>query len=481
MKKIMLIYPPGGLYQRGEDRCQLNIAKSSANSMRACNDLGYASAVLKKRGYDIFLKDYQSENLSLDNLKDDIKAYTPDVIFLSTTNPTLFDDLKIINDIKSSHPEIVFILKGAVFFNCREELFKDINFSCADYMIGGEEEFIIGDLIDSHFNNKNNLPDIKGIIYKQDGKFIINPNPCFDEDLNSLPFPDRYAMNNKLYLMPDTGEPLATISVSRGCPSSCIYCLSPVISGRRVRFRTVQNVLDEIKECFFKHNIRNFFFKADTFTINKSWTVGLCRCIINSELYGRIRWVANSRADTADKEMFEYMKKAGCFLVAFGLESGSDETLKKIKKNTSVEKNYNAVQTAKKAGLQTAGFYIIGFPWETKQDLEKTKTAMLKNNTDFIELHIATPFAGTELYNMLYSKNKIHNEIYGKSHFICINAFDSDLTPAYVEDYRRKAVLQYYLRPEYIIPKVLYGIKTPKILINYIKYGLRLIKNSIIR
>ncbi len=479
MKKIMLIYPPGELYQRGEDRCQLNVSKSSANSMRACNDLGYASAVLKQRGYGIFLKDYQSENLTIDNLKCDIKSYMPDVIFLSTTNATLFDDLKIIKDIKNLYQNISFILKGAVFFNCREELLTDVDFSCIDYMIGGEEEFIIGDLIDSHFNNKDNLANIKGIIYRKDGKYIINPNSDFDQDLNSLPFPDRDEMNNKLYIMPDTGEPLATISTSRGCPSSCIYCLSPIISGRKVRYRNAQNVLEEMKECYFKHNIRNFFFKSDTFTINRNWTIELCKSIINSDLYGKIRWVANSRTDTTDDEMLKLMKEAGCFLVAFGLESGSDETLKKIKKNTSVEKNFNAVQLAKKAGLQTAGFYIIGFPWETKQDIEQTKKAMFKNNTDFIELHIATPFAGTELYNMLYSQNKIHNEIYGKNHFTCIDTFDTDLTPAYVEDFRRKAVLEYYLRPKYILSKVVNSIKTPKILMNYIKYGLRLVKNSI--
>ncbi len=480
MKKIMLIYPPGDIYQRGEDRCQLNINKSAVNSARACNDLGYASSILKNRGYSTFLKDYQSEKLNINNLYTDIKNFLPDVIFLSTTNATMFDDIKIINNIKKIYPDIVFILKGAVFYNCPQDIFNIADLNNIDYMIGGEEEFIIGDLLDAHFNNKKEIPNIQGIVYKDNNKFIITPNTNFEDNLDSLPFPDRYAMNNKLYTIPDTGEPLATISTSRGCPSSCIYCLSPVISGKKVRFRSAQNIIEEMEECYFKHNIRNFFFKADTFTINKQWTVELCKKISESHLNGKIRWVANSRVDTVDEEMLNCMKKAGCFLVAFGLESGTDKTLKNIKKNTTVEKNYNTIRMAKKAGLQTVGFYIIGFPWETKEDIEKTKKAIFKNNTDFIEVHIATPFVGTELYNMLNKENKIHNEIYGKNHFNCINTFDTDLTPSYVEKYRRKIVFQYYIRPNYIIPKLIQIIKTPKILLNYIKYGIRLIKNTLL-
>ncbi|MCD7739766.1 MAG: B12-binding domain-containing radical SAM protein, partial [Candidatus Gastranaerophilales bacterium] len=463
----MLIYPPGDLYQRGEDRCQLNINKSSVNTIRACNDLGYAAAVLKNNGYSIYLKDYQSENLGIDNLFIDIKNYNPDVIFISTTNATVIDDLKIIKDIKNLYPSIIFILKGAIFFNCNYELFKNIDFSCADYMIGGEEEFVISDLINAHFNNKKDLSKIQGIVYKSSDKFIITPHITFNDNLNLLPFPDRGEMNNNLYIMPDTGESLATISTSRGCPSSCIYCLSPHISGRKVRFRSAQNILEEMEECYNKYKIRNFFFKSDTFTINKQWTIELCKKISESNLNNKIRWMANSRVDTIDEEILAAMKAAGCSVIAFGLESGSDESLKKMKKNTTVEKNYNAVQMAKKAGLQTVGFYIIGFPWETKEHLEETRKAILRNNTDFIELHIATPFTGTELYDMVNNVGKIENQIYGKNHFTCAINYTTDLTPEYVEEFRRKVVLQYYLRPNYIITKTLYGILRPKVLCNY--------------
>ncbi len=479
MKKIMLIYPPGVPYQRGEDRCQLNISQSCANSIRACNDLGYASAILKKRGYDIFLKDYQGEKLGLDDLLKDVENQKPDVVFLSTTNATVFDDIEILNKIKNKKPETVIILKGAIFYNCDDNLLSKINTEPLDYLIGGEEEFIIGDLIDYHFNSIDKIPNISSILYKKEGKFIKSKNNDFCEDLDSIPFPDRQEMNNDLYLMPDTEEKLATISTSRGCPSSCIFCLSPHISGKKVRFRSTDNVLEELEECYFKYKIRNFFFKADTFTIDKNWCKELCNKIINSKLKGKINWVANSRVNTIDYELLKLMKKAGCSLVAFGLESGSDESLDKMKKNTTQEQNYKAVQMAKKAGLKTFGFYVIGFTWEDFSHFELTKKAMFKNSTDFIELHIATPFWGTEFYEMLKKENKITDEIYGKSHFNYINSINKNLNPDDVERFRRKTVLQYYLRPTYLFNKILGSIFKPKILYNYCKYGLRLVRNSL--
>ena len=477
MKKIMLIYPPGAMYQRGEERCQLNIDKSSANSMRACNDLGYASSVLKKAGYSIFLKDYQSEKLSLTDLLFDVEKQQPDVIFISTTNATIFSDLEICKQIKKKYKNIVIILKGAIFFDCSEKLLSKIDIISVDYMIGGEAEFIIDKLINYHFCSPEKISEINNIIYKSNNQFIKTMQGKFCEDLDLLPFPDRGEMKNELYVMPDTNEKLATISTSRGCPSSCIYCLSPKISGKKVRFRSAENIIKEIEECYYKFGIKNFFFKSDTFTINNEWTNELCRKIISSSLYRKIHWVANSRTDTVNYELLQLMKKAGCNLIAFGIESGSDESLKKMGKNVTSEQNYQAVQLAKKAGLKTFGFYIIGFPWENETHLNLTKEAMLKNDTDFIELHIATPFYGTELYKILEREGKIQEEVLGEHHFNCLTAINSELSVDYVNNFRRDTVLQYYLRPKYIIKKCFQSIKNPIILFNYMKYGIRLIKN----
>ena len=133
----------------------------------------------------------------------------------------------------------------------------------------------------------------------------------WDDDLDAQPFPARELMRNELYIRPDTKEPMATIQTARGCPSQCVFCLTPEISGKRVRFRSPQNVLDEMIECYEKHHIRNFFFKADTFTINPAWVKEMCELIIGSRIYGKIEFTANSAAyskakASADTEAFAF-------------------------------------------------------------------------------------------------------------------------------------------------------------------------------
>ena len=267
MKKVMLIYPPGEVYQRGEDRCQINVEASVSNALRACNDLGSIASILKDK-YEVFLKDYPAEKLNFETLKTDFLSFNPDIIFISITNGSIFEDLSVIAKIKELKKDIRVILKGALFFNPEQDLFDELDLSNVDYLIGGEVEFIISDLLE-----ENNVESIQGISYKKDGKWVSNHLVEFCSDLDSVPFPARELMNNNLYINPATNRPMATISTSRGCPSSCIYCVSPIISGRKVRYRSPKSVLEELKECFNIHTICDFFFKSDTFTINKDWVI----------------------------------------------------------------------------------------------------------------------------------------------------------------------------------------------------------------
>jgi len=476
MKKVFLIYPSGELFQRGEERCQSNVKSSTSTSMRACNDLGYCAAVLRNE-YDIFLKDYQSENLTTDDLLRDLEEQKPEVVFISITNTTIFDDLKTVNHIKKIVPHACIILKGAIFYNPEEEMLSSIDLSQVDYLIGTEAECIISQLLKAHFGDKQELQNINGILYKQDEKWIKTDFKCHFENLDELPFPARDLMNNALYVRPDTGEMQATIATSRGCPSSCIFCLTPTITGRKLRLRSAQNIYEELLECYEKFGIKNFFFKSDTFTIDKHWTIELCRLIQNSKLNGKIKWVANSRVNPIDEETLCEMKKAGCWLVAFGFESGSENSLSVMKKGATYEQNTEAARLAKKVGLQVFGFYLIGFPWENKDDLEKTKNLMFKTDADFIELHIATPFYGTKLYEIAKQEGLIDEDVLGKDYFNAPTIGTKYLSIKEIQDFRNKTLLKYHLRFGYIFRKLSSAILKPKVILNYFKYGIKMIKN----
>lgn len=473
----MLLYPSGEVYQRGEDRCQMNVSASVANSLRACNDLGYISAILKKNGnYKIFLKDYSGEHLSFSDFASDLQSENPDVIIISTTTGSIYNDIDFINEIKKINDKAIIILKGAIFFNPTEDLLKEINLENVDYLVGGEIEFIIENLLNAHFSEQQQLTNIQGISYKKNSTWQINPLINFEQDLDSLPFPDRDAMNNNIYINPLTNKPMATIATSRGCSAKCIYCLSPIISGVNVRFRSPQSVVDEMLECLEKHSISNFFFKSDTFTINKNWVINLCDLISKSPLSGRINWVANARTNTIDDEILSKMKQAGCSLIAFGIESGSEESLSKMKKGTTVEINLKAVKLAKKHGIKTFGFYLTGFPWETKKHLKDTEKFIFEADTDFIEIHRLVPYRGSELFSMLEKQGKTFN-IFGEDTCKHNTNRTDYLSDKELEAFKRSVTLKYYLRPKYIAKKLFSAEITPSLLLNYIKYGIKMIKN----
>lgn len=476
----MLLYPPGKAYQRSEDRAQCNLDESAVATIHACNDIGYAASVLRNRNHQVLLRDYQTEKSNLDEVKSDILKFLPQIIVISTTNATIPDDLEFVNWISEFH-SCEFIIKGAIFFDTPIEILETLDLHNVNYLIGGEIDTVIGDLVDCIVSKNNDFDNIHSIIYKNDGVFKKTDFTCWSCDLDEIPFPARDLMKNELYPRPDTGEPMATIQVSRGCPSACTYCLSPVISGKAVRKRSVENVFAEIEECYYKYGIKNFFFKADTFTIDAKWAFDLCDRIINSDLHNKIEFTANSRVKPLEFDLLQKLKEAGCFTIAVGFESGNDDTLKKIKKGTTREDNLRAAKLIKKAKLPLFGFFMIGFPWETKEDIIQTLDFIFDIDPDFIEVHIAMPYFGTELYSQCEAHNTIKSTAWGNDYFSPNTVGTEFVSMDEIQKLRNKYLLKFYLRPKYLIKKVFYCLHNPIILKNYIKHGFKLLRTIFIK
>ena len=480
-KKIMLFYPPSKLYQRGEDRSQGNVEDSSATSMRAPNDLGYASSTLKEKGHRVLLKDYQSENLDFKKLELDFNQFNPDAIFVSITNATIYNDLEIIEKLIEKDKSVTVILKGALFFDPNDLMLNLLPLDNINYLIGGESDFIVAELINTHFFNPENLDKIRGISYKKNNKWIKTDFTSWEKELDDLVLPDRAEIKNSLYVRPDTGEPQATVITSRGCPSKCVFCLTPTISGTKLRLRSPENIHKEILECYNKHNIKNFFFRSDTFTIDRRWVEKLCNLIIESNLHKKISWVANSRVKPLQQETLYIMKEAGCWLVAFGYESGSPETLEKIKKGCTLEDNLIAAEFAKKSGLKTFGFFLVGLPWENYSHLNDTKKLIYQIDSDFIEIHLAVPYYGTPLYHLAKEEGLIKDSVLGKDYFNAPTIGTKYLTMDEIEEFKRKILLYYHSRPTYVLKRVLEATRNYKVFANYSKYGFRLLKNNLMK
>ena len=197
-KRVLLFYPPGALFQRGEDRCQQNIDDGSAQAMRACNDLGYAAAILMKSGYEVKLQDYQTQGDTFDALLRDMDAFKPDMIMMSITNTTIFEDIKVVNELKARYNPIV-VLKGALFYAPEQAMLDMLDLSNVDYLIGGEIDFCIGKIADYCFQGIGKPEEINNILYKDaNGVMVPTRFHVWDDDLDAQPFPARELMRKDL-------------------------------------------------------------------------------------------------------------------------------------------------------------------------------------------------------------------------------------------------------------------------------------------
>lgn len=480
LKKAFLCYLPIGRYQRGEDRCQADIDGSTTQAPHAPNDLGYIAAQLEKFSIESFIRDYPAQRLSEEHLIEDVKAFEPDIFFISTTFPTFEKDALFLKKIKSLKPDILTIAKGSCFFSLPLKDLKNENYASLDIAVYGESEFIIVDIIES-LRAGTPLTNVSGLLLHIGSSEVIRTHqPAFEENLDLLPFPKRGLIKNELYTCPNTGKPMATIVVSRGCPLSCIFCLTPIISGQKLRKRSVQNVLEEVKECVHHHEIRDFFMRADTFTMDRGYVKEFCRQILDQGL--SISWVANSTTTAAlDREMLGLMKAAGCWLIAFGIESGNEEIQKRIKPGIPVENSFKAIRLCREAGIKTFGFFMIGLPHDSKSTLNDTFHLMKELDCDFIEVHIALPYDGTPLNRLSKELGLLKESVLGHNYFsIPYTSGTLHLTRKEVIQFRKKMLAYHYLRPNYIY-RTLKSCRSTGEALNYLKYGARLLHNLFVR
>ena len=349
-KKIMLIYPPSPVLNR-EDRCQQPTKELIVIPPLPPTDLMYLAAVAEKAGLEAIIRDYSQGG----SFEEDLREFQPDYLVANIATPTLENDLSVFKTAKLILPEVVTIAKGAAFLTLANEILA--NHKDLDIVIIGEAEETLREIVSGKSKRW-----ISGIYYREDLLIKFTGKRRLIEKLDDLPFPARHLINNKKYRRPDNNEVQAVIKVSRGCPYHCFFCLATPVSGARVRKRSTDNIMEEIKECVEKYNIRNFIFWSDIFNLDKEWVMDLCKKIIDSGL--EIKWSANTRADTADLEMAEMMYEAGCSLVSIGVESGSQYILDKIGKKITLDDVRKTVKIFKQANIKIYNYFVIGLPWD---------------------------------------------------------------------------------------------------------------------
>ncbi len=462
-KKIFLIYPPSPVMNR-EDRCQQPTDDLIVIPPLPPSDLMYLASIARMEDFEPKIKDYSLNNETVDDLMADIRKFGPKYLVLNAATPTLNNDLAPLKMIKENFPDIVTIAKGAHFNILAKEALE--SFPALDIAIRGEAELTLKDILSG-----KNLSEILGITYRNaDGIILSNETRPFNDELDKLPYPARDLIDNNIYKRPDTGELQAVIKVSRGCPFHCFFCLATPVSGAKVRYRTPENILGEIKECYEKYGIKNFIFWSDIFNLDKNWVHNLCEAIIKSGL--KITFSTNSRADTADSDTIDLMKKAGCKLVSIGIESGSQYMLDKMGKKITLNNIKNTVSMFKKKGIKVYAYYVLGLPWESEETARQTIEFSKKLNTHFVSYYTATALCGSRFYDYVKEHN-LGDLNYDMPYFYpSVNTHH--LTKERVFELHQKAVRGYYIRLSYIF-MMLFSIRSFAEFKNYFKAGLKVL------
>lgn len=508
-RKVLLINPPTGLYRR-DDRCQCTVEDQTVQVIFPPNDLAMAAACSERAGAVCRIEDYPAARRGWNEFLADLDEFRPELLVLNSTTATLKGDLETCRLAKERLPQIVTAAKGETLVVNADTVLRD--HPELDVVLPNEaeeavEELVAGrplsNILGIHFHGETldafgeepgpNLSEPIGkaqvapIILKREarnaaaaivagevphhaGRVFFSGRRPLQTNLDSLPWPARHRLNNSLYRSPETGNMIAVVHGNRGCPAKCIYCPAGVLTDFTVRLRSVGSIIGELTECVERHGIREFLFHGDTFTINKRWLLELCQAIRDTKL--PIRWGCNSRVDTMDDERAEAMKAAGCWVVAFGIESGDADMLVRMKKNATLDQARSAVATCKRAGLRVHTFFVIGLPWETPETLERTYQFALELDPDFFDFNIATPLPGTELHEIALAEN-LFEEGYdpartGYAHGSTRTL--SGMTSAELGVWRRERLLKMYLRPAYVA-RMLGRSGGPRQFLQYLRAG----------
>ncbi len=345
--------------------------------------LAYIGAVLERNGDEVEILDLLMSRYSKDKVRQKLEEYQPDIVGVTsvTLNYPIASD--ILKYCKSLNKDITTIIGGPhVTFLAAETLDEA---PWIDIVVRGEGEQTILDIV-----NRKKLEHIDGIAFRSEDGIEITPDRGFISDLDALPSP-------ALHLYPISRyrafkAPWSLIS-GRGCPFGCIFCVGSKMVGKKTRYRSPKLVVDEMEKGL-AYGFDEIHLEDDLLTLNHKHLYAVCDEILNRGL--KFNWSAFSRVDTINPDVLRKMREAGCTGMLYGIESGNQHILDKIKKKITLEKIKEAVEMAREAGITVLASFIIGLPGETQETLDRSIEFALELNTYF-GFHVLAPFPGTEV------------------------------------------------------------------------------------
>ena len=413
--------------------------------------IAYMAGVLQENHIDVEILDASAEDMDFKDVEKELLKRKPDLVALTALTPTIGRALETAQVVKETLPDSIVVMGGYhPTFNFIETL-EDEN---VDIVIRGEGEYIMLNLVQA-LENQSSLHDVKGIVFedKNSKEIVVNPEAPLIQDLDELPFPALNLLPMKKYRLLDMDNHMTTMITTRGCPMQCSFCSSAAMHLKKIRERSVENIVDEIEYLKTNYDIDTIAFMDDTFTLKKRKVMAICDEILKRNI--EIMWGCTSRVDTLDEKLLKKMKEAGCITIFIGVESADQQQLDNMCKNTTIAKIENAFKIAHKLKIRTIASVALGMPGDTKEIMNKTVKFVHKLKPNYAIYSLATPYPGTRFYKEAFEKNLIKIKDWSKYTLITpiLETIDCSLND--MRKIQAKAFMKFYLRPHYIIRQFL--------------------------
>ncbi|MFC1948662.1 B12-binding domain-containing radical SAM protein [Chloroflexota bacterium] len=359
----------------------------------------YISAALKTQGISCKIFDAHYNVWTYDELIQKILEYEPTLVGFTAMTHEVIPCSNIANVIKK-RLGVTTVIGGCHVTPIPERTLNE--FGVFDYAVIGEGEKTIIDLVQFIQKNRaNTYPvSISGLAFRDSNNNVIVNDPrtsSTSSDLDLLPFPDFTEYYTESDSLAGKGAEYPMMS-SRGCPYNCAFCMR--VLGKKVRRRSAQNIVDEMEYASTRWGAHTFKFVDEILLFNDDDTRELLNLMINTSLPDRIRWNCTTRANLVNKELIDLSKKAGCYRIEIGVESGNENILKAINKGITIQQIRGAIRIIKEAGMATSTNFILGHPNETKETIRDTIKLAAELNTDDVGVGIMVPYPGTRIYDM---------------------------------------------------------------------------------
>lgn len=390
--KVLFVHPYGSNFLSG--------VQDITTIFNLMPPLGLMSiaAVLEQNGIQVEILDCYAEPAPVEVTLDKILAKRPDMIGFSCTTSSFNEGYNVAELLKQHHPEIITVFGGAHACTIGASLLD--SYPAIDYLVIGEGEQTMLELVQSGCNNVENIP---GIAYRKEGVGKLTAQRELINDLDELPFPAYHLLPNfpKRYTLPLFSFPTSpntSIISSRGCPYSCSYCDRSVFA-RGFRFNSPEYIIEHVAMLNRKYGIRHVFFYDDLFTFDRKRVAQFCELKKQKQL--NVTYNCIARLEHVDQELLTLLKDSGCWQVNFGIESGDPDILKKHRKFFGLDEVGRKLQMVKEAGMRVKGLFMIGLPGEDETSIRRTIEYALTLPLEEINVTKFTPFPGAPVYKTI--------------------------------------------------------------------------------